>query len=176
MLKLKLQYLATWCEERTHLKRLIWCWERLKAGGEGDDRGWDGWMASPTQWTWVWVSSRSWWWTGKPGILQSMRFQSHTWLSDWTELDWGTSHLLCTLFLLLLHQLHLRSSSIRSQRLGTPAPYQPSPWMRLSLKVLLGWGQVSRGGLIAGSTLGSTEEGLGKVSQHLSTVGRRELE
>ena len=50
-------------EELTHLKR-PWCWERWKAGGEGDDRGWDGWMASPTQWTWVWVYSGSWWWTG----------------------------------------------------------------------------------------------------------------
>ena len=58
------------CKEPTHLKR-PWGWERLKVG-EGDDRGWDGWMASPTQWTWVWVSSRSWWWTGKPGMLQSM--------------------------------------------------------------------------------------------------------
>ena len=46
--------------------------ERLKAGGEGDDRGWDGWMVSLTQWTWVWAASGSWWWTGKPGILQSM--------------------------------------------------------------------------------------------------------
>ena len=72
ILKLKLQYtLATWCKELTHKKR-PWCWERLKAGGEGDDRGWDGWMASPTQCTWVWVDSRSWWWTGKPGVLQSM--------------------------------------------------------------------------------------------------------
>ena len=52
--------LATWCEELTHLKR-PWCWERLRAGGERDDRGWDGWMASPTQWTWVSVDSRSWW-------------------------------------------------------------------------------------------------------------------
>ena len=52
-----------------------WCWERLKPGGEGDDRGWDGWMASLTQWTWVWVGSRSWWWTGKPGMLQSMGLQ-----------------------------------------------------------------------------------------------------
>ena len=50
--------LATWCEELTHWKR-PWCWERLRAGGEGDNRGWDGWMASPTQWTWVWVSSSS---------------------------------------------------------------------------------------------------------------------
>ena len=63
--------LATWCEELAHLKR-PWCWETLKAGGEGDDRGWDGWMASPTRWTWVWVNSRSWWWMGKPGVLQSM--------------------------------------------------------------------------------------------------------
>ena len=47
-------------------------WERLKAGGEGDDRGWDGWMASPTRCTWVWASSGRWWWTGKPGVLQSM--------------------------------------------------------------------------------------------------------
>ena len=49
-----------------------WCWDRLKAGGEGDDRGWDGWMVSQTQWTWVWTSFRSWWWTGKPGVLPSM--------------------------------------------------------------------------------------------------------
>ena len=87
MLKLKLQYFGTWCEELTHLKR-PWCWERLKAGREGDDRGWDGWMASPTQWTWVWVNSGSWWWTGKPGMLQSMGVtKSWTWLSDWTELS-----------------------------------------------------------------------------------------
>ena len=54
--------LATWCKELTHRKR-PWCWERLKVGGEGDDRGWDDWMASLTQWTWIWVSSGSWWWT-----------------------------------------------------------------------------------------------------------------
>ena len=52
--------LATWCEELTHWKR-SWCWERLRAGGEGDNRGWDGWVASPTQWTWAWASSRYWW-------------------------------------------------------------------------------------------------------------------
>ena len=62
--------LTTWCEELTHLKR-TWCWKRLKAGGEGDDRRWDGWMASPTRRTWVWASFGSWWWTGKPGVLQS---------------------------------------------------------------------------------------------------------
>ena len=80
--------LATWCEELTHWKR-PWCWERLKAGREGDDRGWDGWMASPTQWIWVWVNSRSWWWTGRPGVLQSMGLQRiwHDWVAElnWTE-------------------------------------------------------------------------------------------
>ena len=73
-------YLATWCKELTHWKR-PWCWERLKVGGEGDDRGWDGWMASLTQWTWVWISSGSSWGTGKPGLLQSMGLQrvGHDW-------------------------------------------------------------------------------------------------
>ena len=66
--------LASWCKELTHWKR-SWRWERLKAGGEVDNRGWDGWMASLTQWTWVWVSSGSWWWTEKPGMLQSMGSQ-----------------------------------------------------------------------------------------------------
>ena len=61
--------LATWCEKPTHWKR-SWCWERLKAGGEGDDRGWDGWMASPRQWKWVWANSGRWWRTRKPGVLQ----------------------------------------------------------------------------------------------------------
>ena len=81
--------LAAWCEELTHLKR-PWCWERLKAGGKGDDRGWDGWMASPTQWTWVWVNSRIWWWTGKSGVLRSMGLQRvrHDWELNWTELNW----------------------------------------------------------------------------------------
>ena len=86
MLKLKLNTLATWCEELTHLER-PWCWERLKAGGEGGDRGWDGCMASPTQWTGVRVHSGSWWWTGRPGMLQLMGSQSRTRLSDWTELN-----------------------------------------------------------------------------------------
>ena len=71
MLKLKLNTLATWCEELTYLKR-PWCWGRLRSGGEGDDRGWDGWMASPTRWTWVWVDSGTLWWTGRPGVLWFM--------------------------------------------------------------------------------------------------------
>ena len=81
--------LATWCEEVTHLKR-PWCWESLKVGGEGDNRGWDGWMASPNQWTWVWVDSGSWWWTGRPGVLRFMGLQrvGHNWATElnWTEL------------------------------------------------------------------------------------------
>ena len=88
--------LATWCEELTHLKR-PWCWERLKAGGERDDRGWDGWMASLTQWTWAWVNSQSWWWTGRPGVLQSMGSQRVGY--DWTtELNWTVTLELVTCF------------------------------------------------------------------------------
>ena len=78
--------LATSCKELTHWKR-PWCWEGLGAGGEGDDRGWDGWMASPTHCTWVWVNSGSWWWTGRPGVLQFIGSQrvGHDWAS---ELNW----------------------------------------------------------------------------------------
>ena len=81
--------LAIWYEELSHLKRLL-CWERLRAG-EGDDRGWDGWMASLTLWMWVWVNSRSWWWTERPGVLWFMGSQrvghdSATEL-NWTELN-----------------------------------------------------------------------------------------
>ena len=78
--------LTTWCKELTDWKR-TWCWERLKVKGEGNERGWDGWMTPLTQWTWVCVSSGSWWWTGKPGVLQSMESQRvrHDWA---TELNW----------------------------------------------------------------------------------------
>ena len=90
MLKLKLQYLATWYEELTHWKR-PWCWERLRAGGEGDDREGDGWMASTPQCIWVWVSSRSWWWTGRPGVVWFMGSQRVGY--DWaTELNWNTDY------------------------------------------------------------------------------------
>ena len=78
--------LATSCKELTHWK-IPWCWEGLGAGGEGDDRGWDGWMASLTRWAWVWVNSGSWWWTGKPGVLRFTGSQRVG--DDWvTELNW----------------------------------------------------------------------------------------
>ena len=78
--------LATSCKELTCWKT-PWCWEGLGAGGEGDDRGWDGWMASPTRWSWVWVNSGSWWCTGRPGVLRFMGSQrlGHDWV---TELNW----------------------------------------------------------------------------------------
>ena len=71
------------CKELTYWKR-PWCWERLKVGGEGDNRGWDGCMSSPTQWTWVWVNSGSWWWTGRSALLQSMGLQrvGHDWVTE----------------------------------------------------------------------------------------------
>ena len=82
--------LAIWCEELTPLKR-PWCRKRLRAGGEEDNRGWDGWMASPTQWTWVWVNSGSWWWTGRPSVLWFMGSQrvGHDWATElnWTKLN-----------------------------------------------------------------------------------------
>ena len=92
MLKLKLQYFG-------HLMRRVDSLEKTelggsRGGGEGDDRGWDGWMASPTRWTWVWVNSRSWWWTGRPGVLQFMESQrvGHDWA---TELNWMPFGALC---------------------------------------------------------------------------------
>ena len=78
-------------EAMSQITGRFWCWERLKAGGKGDDRGWDGWMTSPTRWTWVCVNSGSWWWTGRPGMLQFMGSQRvvHDWTTElnWTELN-----------------------------------------------------------------------------------------
>ena len=90
MLKLKLQYFG-------HLMRRADSFEKtlmlgLRAGGEGDDRGWDGWMASPTQWTWVWVNSGSWWWTGRPGVLRFMGSQRVRHCCA-TEVSWNTIRL-----------------------------------------------------------------------------------
>ena len=84
MLKLKLQYFGHCMQRVDSLEKTL----MLGAGGEGNNRGWDGWMASPTQWTWVWVNSRSWWWTGRPGVLQFMGLQrfEHDWA---TEVNWA---------------------------------------------------------------------------------------
>ena len=85
MLNLTLQYFGHLMQSVDSLeKKKPWCWEGLGAGGEGDDRGWDGWMASPTWRTWVWVNSGSWWWTGRPGVLQfteSQRVRHDIWLN-----------------------------------------------------------------------------------------------
>ena len=84
--------LATWCKELTHWKR-SWCWERLKAEGEGGNRGWDGWMASPTQCTWIWASSGRWWRTGKPGMLQPMgsHRDRHNLATEWRQFLVGSA-------------------------------------------------------------------------------------
>ena len=93
MLKLKLQYFGYQMWRNDSLEKTLMP-ERLKAGGEGDNRGWDGWMASPTRRTWVWVSSGSWWWTGKPGVLHSMGSQRVR--NEWaTELNWTMIINLC---------------------------------------------------------------------------------
>ena len=88
MLRLKLQYFGHLMRRVDWFWKRLWCWEGLGAGGEGDDRGWDGWMASPTRWTGVWVNSLSWWFTGRPGVLWFMGWQKvgHDWV---TELNWS---------------------------------------------------------------------------------------
>ena len=89
IVKLKLQYFGQLMRRTDSLEKTQML-ERLKDGGEGDNRGWDGWKASLTQWTWIWVNSTSWWWTGGPGVLQSVGSQrvGHDWKTEqkWTEL------------------------------------------------------------------------------------------
>ena len=118
MLRLKLQYFG-------HLIRRVdplekpWCWEGLGAGGEGDDRGWDGWMASLTQWTWAWVDSGSWWWTGRPGMLQSMGLQriGHDWVTKLKlisfSMDWLDIFAIQGTLESLLQHHSLKSSILR---------------------------------------------------------------
>ena len=93
MLRLKLQYFGHLMRRADSFKR-PWCWEGLRAGGEGDNRGWDGWMTSLTQWTWIWVDSGSWWWTGRPGVLRFMGSQrvGHDWV---TELNYSSLQFFC---------------------------------------------------------------------------------
>ena len=135
------------CEELTHWKRL-WCWEGLGAGGEGDDRGWDGWMALPTRWTWVWVNSGSWWWTGRPGVLRFTRLQrvGHDWA---TELNWtdpgGTSGKGPPANAGYIKDMDLIPGSRRSPGGGLGSPFQYSclenPHGHRSLESYSPWGQ-----------------------------------
>ena len=94
MLKLKLQYCGHLMQRTDSLEKTLLLWERLKAE-EGDNRGWDDWMASATWWTWVWVSSGNWWWTGKPGVLQSMRSRraGHDWATELNGTELNTQPL-----------------------------------------------------------------------------------
>ena len=119
-----------------------WFWERLKAG-EGDDRGWDGWMASLTQWTWVWASSRSWWWTGKAGMLQSMESQrvAHDWVTElkllWSVGDENSSLLSFRSMLkhnassdFILHCKHcLKKREIIMNRQNSVTPSRSTNWL-----------------------------------------------
>ena len=101
-------------------KNWLWCWERLKVGGEWNDRGWDGWMASLTQWTWVWVNSGSWWWTRRPGVLQSMRSKE----SDTTEhLNWTSQNFYHTF---IFQKIKINSYEILNQSLW--------PWNFIKIK------------------------------------------
>ena len=96
-----------------------WCWQRLKVGGEGGDRGWDGWIASPTQWTWVWVNSRCWWWTGRPGVLRFMGSQrvGRDWVNKLNRTEWygeKLTYILCPNVMVLLVLPSMRVSKTSS--------------------------------------------------------------
>ena len=121
------------CQELTHLKR-PWCWERLRVGGEGDHRGWDGWMASPTPWTRVWVSSGSWWWTGRPSVLQSMGLQRviHDWV---TELNWGTRNVITNILWIIE-----KAGELKKKKSASFTVLKPSTvWITINWKILERW-------------------------------------
>ena len=125
--------LAIWWEELTRWKR-PWCWDRLEAGREGDDRRWDGWMAPPTQWTWVWVNSNSCWrWIGRPGVLQSMGLQGvgHNWV---TELNWMGLDAMMLVFRMLSFKPVFQSSLLPLSR-GSLVPLHSLPleWYHLHI-------------------------------------------
>ena len=131
ILKLKLQYFG---KELTHWKRL-WCWEGLGAGGKGDDRGWDGWMVSPTQWTWVWVNSARWWWTGRPGVLRFVGSQrvGHDWVTELNWLNWSHfSHvqLFATPWVVVRRLLSPWDSPGKNIGMGPCPPSRKSSWLR----------------------------------------------
>ena len=110
MLKLKLQYFGPLMQRADSFEKTP-ILGKLRAGGEGDNRGWDGWMASLTQWTWTWVGSKSWWWTERPGMLQFMGSQrvGHDWATElnWTEGFLIQSTMLCILYVIFnSHKTH----------------------------------------------------------------------
>ena len=124
-LRLKLQYLATWYKEPTHWKR-PGCWERLKAKGEQGDRGRDGCMASPIQWTWVWASSGRWWRTGNPDVLQFMKLQrtGHDLATEHRQQSWtaSTSESLRTPGQWSGHSYYCTVRTMHSHSRNTPQP------------------------------------------------------
>ena len=130
--------LATSWEVLIHCKR-PWCWEGLGAEGEGEYRGWDGWMASPTQWTWVWVDSGSWWWTGRPGMLRFMGSQRvrHKWENElnWTEKRIGFA---VTKKKNFSHSIQLSVTHSQSFRGYYNASLLPSPQVSLTVEHFLG--------------------------------------
>ena len=157
--------LDTWCEELTHLKR-PWCWARLKAGGEGDDRGWDGWMASPTQWTWVWVDSGTRWSTGRPGVLHSIGLQRvrHDWV---TELNWTC---LCCFSLKCLLQWKMMGVPLRRVGYNWATSLSIFTFMRWRRKwqptpVFLPGESQGRGSLVGCRLWGRTESDTTEVTQ-----------
>ena len=119
-------FLVTWCKilwspdaKNWLIGKDPWWWERLKTGGEGDDRGWDGWMASLTRWTWVWASSGSLWWTEKARMLQSMGLQRvrHDWATEltWTEVMFSISNF-CLIYEQPLHERPWCDTGVMMQR------------------------------------------------------------
>ena len=157
LFRLKLQYFGHLMQRADSLEKTL-CWERLKAVGEGDDRGWNGWMASVTRWKRIWASSRSWWWTGKPGMVQSTGLQRvrHDWVLNWSETSGGQSirasasapvlpiNMQCWFPLGLTNLISIQSTGLSSvfssttiqryQFFGT----QPSLWSKSHIYTVLG--------------------------------------
>ena len=138
MLKLKLQYFGhlMW---RTDSLEKTWCWERVKAGGEGENRGWGGWMAPPTQCTWIWASSRSWWWTGRPGVLQSLGLQrvGHDWVTELHDLTSKHSRPLGPAGPIVLPSIGMSTWVINSEESDHCGRHM---WSRMSASLEQRWG------------------------------------